>query len=166
VDTFEEAPDVATPVEEDFELLEHALKTTAAAPPVTTRPIAILRIGVSHLSIADGLDSTIAAAWQQKGIYECCIAVGQAVERPASRIRGLRPPVADGNPGFRSGIGVSHKPHLVAAEPFFAPVSRQTRARRTGREATATPQTTLAPPRNPGADSNKIEHLNTLSDTQ
>jgi hypothetical protein len=59
VDTFVEAPEVATLVEGDFELLEHAPKTREAAAPVATRPIEILRIDMFHLSIAENWDRTV-----------------------------------------------------------------------------------------------------------
>ena len=73
MDTFVEAPDVATLVEDDFELLEHALKTREAVTPVTTRPIAGLHIACPAFQSPMVWTAFRSSGAAGAGIYGCRI---------------------------------------------------------------------------------------------
>jgi hypothetical protein len=73
MDTFVDAPDAATRVEDDFGPLEHAPTKSETAAPVTTNPIAILRITCPIFQ--SPTDNPSATAAQLNGIHEGCIAI-------------------------------------------------------------------------------------------
>ncbi len=73
MDTFVDAPDTATRVEDDFGPLEHAPTKRETAAAVTTNPIAILHITCPIFRSPTNNPS--ATATQLSGIHECCIAI-------------------------------------------------------------------------------------------
>src|SRR5437773_10099961 len=105
MDTFVDAPDAATRVEDDFGPLEHAPTKRETAAPVTTNPIAILRI---TCPIFRSRRTTRPRPRRSR------VAFTNAASRSTKLLNRSQPPthlflpVADEIPVFRPCIGFSH----------------------------------------------------------